>query len=247
MISVLTATRRPDGYRKMIEQVENSMGGLITEYLAFVNTDAVRDEFKHIASQIPKIKVLNAPENFIYRNGFDSVYNALIKASKGTHIIMLFDTDDVVVNMEVLQRELESDTDLFSFDMYMQRGDSWEKKFQLYRNDGLVRWFGLVHENPQFSKQPKIKELPREVLHVLHMNARDQKSQELQRKEGFIILERTEEGTDSDERNLLYESLTWKIIHENGRHPHKQWFEKHYSFNKEIVDWYHERAVARWE
>lgn len=247
MISVISATRRPEGYQKMVEQVEEKMGDVIHEYLAFVNNDDVREEFKRIASDHSKIKILNAPDNFIYRNGFDSVYNTLIKAAKGSHIVMLFDTDEVVVDIDVFRKELEADHDLFGFDMYMQRGDVWEKKFQLYRNDGLVRWFGLVHENPQFSRQPKMKELPRDVFHILHMNARDQKSQELQRKEGFIILERTEEGTDSDERNLLYESLTWKIIHENGRHPHKPWFEGHYALNKEVIDWYHERAIARWE
>jgi hypothetical protein len=246
MVSVLSATRRPQEYEKMVLQVENEMGDIIQEYLAFVNNDNVRAEFKEIALRISKVRIVNAPENYIYRNGFDSIYNTLMKAAKGSHVLMIFDSDEIIVNVDILRQELESDFDIFGFQMYMQRGDSWETKYQLYRNDGLVRWFGLVHENQQFSREPKMKQLPKDVLHVLHMNARDNESKTLQKKDGIIVLEKTEEGTDSDERNLLYESLTWKIIHENGRHLHKPWFEKHYAINQTIIDEYHQRAVARW-
>jgi hypothetical protein len=85
-------------------------------------------------------------------------------------------------------------------------------------------------------------------MKVQHRNAIDSKSQNLKKNpEGFIILEKTEEGTDSDERNLLYETLTWKIVNENGRHDNPAWFRRHYEINSQVVDWYYLRAKERFK
>jgi len=80
------------------------------------------------------------------------------------------------------------------------------------------------------------------------MNALDPASNEELEKtaDGFIILKKTEEGTDSDLRNLLYETLTWRIVHENGRQQHRGWFLRHYEINHEVVDWYYHRAKQKY-
>lgn len=244
MISVLTATRRPEGYLEMINRIEDVMSDVVTEYVAFVNNDNVRNEFKRIHKEHEKIKVMFAPENFLYRQGFDTVYNTLMKMARSEYVLMIFDADTIELDKDQLMKDLEEKKDAYTFQMYMQRGDSWEKKLQLYKNDGLLKWFGLVHENQQFLRQPEVKDI--DSLKILHHNARDENSKNLRYKDNFIILDKTEEGTDSDRRNLLYEGLAWKIVNENGRHLNRAWFEKHYEINKEVIDWYHERAEEIW-
>ena len=244
MLSILTATRRPEEYLNMVQRVESAMGDLITEYIAFVNNDNVKDEFRHINKDHEKITVMFAPENFLYKQGFDTVYNTLMKRAKSEYVCMIFDADTIEINYEQFVKDLAEKKDAYTFQMYMERGNVWEKKLQLYKNDNLLKWFGLVHENQMFQRQPEVKDI--DSLKILHYNARDEKSKNLHYKDNFIILERTEEGTDSDRRNLLYEGLAWKIVNENGRHMNKAWFEKHYTINKDVIDWYHERAEKIW-
>ncbi len=47
-------------------------------------------------------------------------------------------------------------------------------------------------------------------------------------------------------RNLLYEGLTYRIVHEHLQHRYRGWFLRHYEINKEIVNWYYNRAVEKW-
>jgi hypothetical protein len=245
MISVITATRRPEEYLKMVENIEAKMGELVSEYIAFTNDSSQRQMYSEIKNKNPKIKIISAADNYIYMNGFDSLYNLLIKIAKDKYLLQIFDVDSVEVDLEQFKKDLEEDKDMYGFKMYMQRGDVWETKFQLWKRD-LLTWYGLVHENQQFVRQPNIKEIS--SFKVIHSNARDNKSLNLNKTtDGFIILEKTEIGTDSDSRNMLYESLAWKIVNDNGRHMNKQWFQRHYDINKDVIEWYHQRAKLQWE
>lgn len=249
MISVITATRRFYDFRRMVCNTEIKMGKLVTEYIAFVNDSSQREEYATLKNsgccKPEKLKILFAPDNYIYKNGFDSLYNLLIKTAKGKYLLQIFDVDYLTVDLEQFKKDLELDKDIYGFPMYMQRGDVWETKFQLWKRD-LLTWYGLVHENQQFAKQPETMEIT--SLKVDHNNARDDASSNLRKTpDGFIILEKTEPGTDSDKRNMLYESLTWEIVNNNGRHQNKGWFVRHYDINKEVIDWYHERAKELWK
>jgi hypothetical protein len=247
MISILTATRRPDGYIKMVDDIESKLSDVVTEYVAFVNDIKLKPLFREIQKHNSKIKIIYAKDDFIFRNGFDSVYNSLMKAAKSKYVLMVFDADEIVVDKDKLIKELDKDLDIYTFQMYMQRGNVWENKIQLYKREGVLQWFGLVHENQKFLKQPSHGILDKDVFYIMHYNARDKNSQELKKtNDGFIILEETEDGTDSDIRNILYESLTWKIVNENGRHMHKPWFEKHYEINKDMIDKYYQKAKNLW-
>lgn len=245
MLTLITTTRRPQGFKNLIVQLEEKLGDLFDEYRGFVNTPEQIDEYKKIQKEHDKAKIIYAPEDYIYKNGFDKVYNLLGTNIKSDYVIILFDTDEVdVIDRGLLIQELNQDCDIYSFKMYMERGDVWEDKFQIYKPEKM-QWFGLVHENQQFYKQPKVGNIT--AMKVRHNNAVDKSSKELKKNnEGFIILEKTEEGTDSDKRNMLYETLAWKIVNQNGRHLHKQWFEKHYQLNKEVIDWYYERAKKKY-
>jgi hypothetical protein len=243
MITVLTASRRPDLYKNLIANLEDQIGDLVDEYIVFVNDDSLKEEYKKIKYLYSKIKFIFAKEDYIYKMGFDSLYNLLIEQSKSKYCLMLFDTDTIEVNKDLLKQELSEDKDLYSFDCYMQRGDVWEEKHQLFKKD-LVKWFGLVHENQQFNRQPTHSKLT--SFKVYHNNSVDKESQDVKKNaEGFIILEKTEIDSDSDKRNLLYETLTWKIVNEGGRHLNAGWFHKHYSINKEIIDEYYNRAKEK--
>lgn len=243
MISILTATRRPDGYKKLITELEEKMGDLIGEYVAFIEKS--NSEHYLDLKNNPKIKLIIAPDNYIFNHGFDNLYNMLIKTSTQKYCLMIFDTDTIELNKEQFAKDLGEDADLYIFKMYMQRGDVWEDKMQLYKKD-LLKFEGAVHENQVFLREPKIKQI--DSFKIIHQNAVDTESQNLKKtSDNFIILEKTVEGSDSDMRNLLYESLAWKIVNGNGIHRHKGWFQRHYEVNKPIIDWYYERAKKIWE
>ena len=246
MLTLITTTRRLNGFNNLINQLEEKLGDLFVEYRAFVNTKESVDEYKKIQTKNNKIKIILAPEDYIYKQGFDKVYNILGSNIKSKYVIILFDTDTIdLIDKNKLVEELNQDCDIYSFKMYMQRGNVWEDKFQIYKPEKM-QWFGLVHENQQFYSQPKVGKI--ESLKILHNNALDNTSKNLKKNEqGFIILEKTEDGTDSDNRNLLYEYLTWQIVNNNGRHLHKEWFKKHYEYNKEVIDWYYERAKQKYK
>jgi hypothetical protein len=236
----------------MIIDTESKMGEVIDKYIVFVNDKTKIDQYKEIKKSfsVSKLNLVIANDNFIFHHGFDTVYNNLRKYSKettkSTHVLILFDTDIVEVDLDALKKELEIPIDLYSYKMYMQRGDVWEDKYQLYSNDGFLNWYGLVHENQIFTRQYTVGRLNN--FRVLHHNALDKFSKELKKtQDGFIILEKTDEGTDSDKRNMLYESLVWKIVNAGGRHINRNWFLKHYEINKELIDWYYNRARIEWE
>jgi hypothetical protein len=245
-ISVISVTRRPEKYLQMINEVESKMGDLVLEYIAFVNDRTLFEKYRQIKADNSKVKLLLCPENYIFQNGHDKVYNVLGAAAKGKQILILFDSDSIEVQFDLFRQDILHNQDLYVFDMYMQRGDVWEKKMQLYKNNGNLQWYGLVHENQTFTKKHPN---PYEIcsFKVLHNNAIDNSSLNLKKtNNGFIILEKTEEGTDSDNRNLLYESLAYKIVNQNGRHLNRGWFIEHYKINKEVIDWYYERASKKW-
>ena len=100
---------------------------------------------------------------------------------------------------------------------------------------------GLCHEIMNFNRQPKI--IPTTAIKIIHNNALDKTSQNIKKSpDGFPILEKAEEGSDSEKRNLLYEALVYRIVNEGGKHAHKQWYEGYYKVNKAIIDEYNEKA-----
>ena len=243
-ISLILASRRPSGFKNLVDQLEEKLPEFMLEYIAFNNDPNLKSEFEAIKAQNPKIKVLNAGEDFIFRMGFDTVYNTLMKAAKGEYCLILFDCDEIEVDKEKFLQFFSIQADVYFFKMFMQRGQVEEKKFQLFKKD-ILKWVGAVHENQAYSRNPNILEL--EGFRVNHNNAQDDSSKVLAKDpEGFIILEKTEEGTDSDKRNLLYEGLAYRIIHENLPHFNKNWFIEHYKRNKAVIDWYYERANQLW-
>lgn len=247
MVTIVSMSRRPDMYRDFVENVEKTMGSLVDAYFVFVNDPQLLPFYKAFELKQGKIKVFNAPEDFVFKYGHDTVYNYLEKQVQTPYILKLFDTDTIEVDPKLLEEELKSGFEVYGMETYMERGDVWEVKYQLYKK-GVLEWFGLVHENQHYKDKSTVHKA--EILRglkVYHHNALDQESAKLEKNaEGFIILQKTTEGTDSDRRNLLYETLTWKIVHENGRHDNAGWFHRHYHFNKEIVDWYYERARKKY-
>jgi len=280
MITIVSMSRRPDLYRDFVKQAESKMGSLIDNYLVFVNDPNFLPFYKNLEASSSKVKVYSAPEDFVYKHGHDKVYNFLESKVQSTFILKLFDTDEIVVNSKLLEEEIKkTNLDIYGMKTWMQRGDVWEVKYQLYRK-GVLRWSGLVHENqesptgrpmmfwpgpPEITKstEPSLSGKPDSIhlvpddgkspiwifqgalenLKILHHNALDTFSSNLKKTDdGFIILEKTPEGTDSDRRNLLYESLAWRIVNEDLPHSAKGWFQRHYQINKEVIDWYYDRA-----
>lgn len=238
-------SRRPQMYKQFVDQIENLSGTLIDSYFVFVNDPQTLPFYKSLEISNPKVKVFNAPEDFVYRYGHDTVYNYLEKQVQSPYVLKLFDTDTVEIDPKLLEEELKKGADIYGMETYMERGNVWETKFQLYKK-GVLEWFGLVHENQHFKGNVNAEKM--ESIKVYHHNALDPESANLKKNaEGFIILEKTKEGSDSDLRNLLYETLTWKIVNENGRHDNPAWFHRHYEFNKEVVNWYYSRAKKRFK
>lgn len=246
-ISIISTTRRPQKYREFVEHIEAELGEFIESYISFVNDYRLRDEYKIIESQFSKVKIIYAPDNFLFKNGFDRVYNMLLKQVKTDYAWMLFDVDKVEVkDKKKFSDALSGFYNYIGIQTHMQRGDSLEIKYQLYKPD-LLRWEGAVHENQVFLGDVKQIDLSPDIISIKHLNVVDSESSKLNKTDdGFIILEKTEEGTDSDKRNLLYESLAYRIVHENLPHRYRGWFLRHYFINKRIIDWYYSRAVKLW-
>lgn len=242
MISLITASRRPKMFFNLIDSLEKQIGDLIDNYICFVNNSNLIAEYKNT---FHKIKIISAPHNYIFQNGFDSVYNLLQKANKSKYNLILFDCDIVTIDKEKFIEDLNKDADVYAFKMYMARGDALETKYQLYKNDNLLEWKGVVHENQQWKRQPKVLEIT--SLSVEHQNAIDNFSKNMKKDaNGMIILEKVDENSDSFERNMLYESLAYRIVNENLYHQNRHWFDAHYKLNKEVIDWYYGKALERY-
>jgi len=242
MISIITVTRRPEGYKNMVESIEKQIGGLVDRYLAFTNNLQTQEQYKAIEAENSKVKIFYGKENFIYKSGFDTVYNFLhTKVPPENWIFIAVDVDQIEINKEQLEKDMATDPDMMSIQMYMQRGDVWETKNLFYKANNLFQWYGLVHEIMNFNRQPKI--IPTTAIKIIHKNALDKTSQDIKKSpDGFPILEKAEIGSDSEKRNLLYESLVYRIVNEGGRHAHKQWYDRYYQINKEVIDYYNEKA-----
>ena len=242
MISIITVTRRPDGYKAMVESIENQIGDLVDRYLAFTNNPQTHDQYKAIEAENSKVKIFYAKENFIYKSGFDTVYNFLhSKVPPENWIFVAVDTDTIEINKEQLLKDISTSPDMLGIQMYMQRGNVWETKNLFYKANNLFSLAGLCHEIMNFNRQPKI--IPTTAIKIIHNNALDKTSQNIKKSpDGFPILEKAEEGSDSEKRNLLYEALVYRIVNEGGKHAHKQWYEGYYKVNKAIIDEYNEKA-----
>ena len=246
-LSTISASRRPTGYLNLVKQLEEKLSDYIVEYLCFIDDVKLKPEYDKIKEQYPKVKIILAQENYIWKNGWDSVYNLLIKSSKGLICWMIFDSDEIILdNSERFIDDLY-DGELFGINTKMQRGNVFENKFQLFYNNGNIKYFGLVHENQIFmNHSPKIKIL--NSIRINHNNALDKNSKELKKTEdGIPILEIEEEGTDGYNRNLLYEGLTWKVVNQNGRQQNRDYLIRYYNVNKEVIDEYYKRAVEKWK
>jgi hypothetical protein len=247
-ISVVSMSRRPELYFEFVKSLEKSIPDIIAEYIVFVNDPVTLPRYYSFANNdCNKVKILNAPEDFVFKYGHDTVYNYIEKKVIGDYIFKLFDTDVCEIDRDVFIEDLKLNADIYGMDTFMERGNVWEVKYQLYKR-GVLKWMGIVHENQHFLIDSP-KKLTLKGLKVYHHNALDPESaEELEKNaEGFIILKPTKEGSDSDRRNLLYETLTWKIVNEGGRHDHLGWFQKHYAINKDMVDAYYKRAKERFK
>jgi len=245
--SILTASRRPEGYLNLVRQLEEKLSNYVVEYLCFIDKAELKPEYDKIKEQYPKVKIILAQENYIWKNGWDSVYNLLIKSSKAVMCWLLFDSDEIVLdNTEQFIHDLY-DGELFGINTKMQRGNVFENKFQLFYNNGNIKYFGIVHENQVFLKHsPNIVVL--NSIRINHNNALDKNSKELKKTEdGIPILEMEEEGTDGYNRNVLYEGLTWKVVNQNGRQQNRDYLIRYYNVNKDIIDEYYKIASEKWK
>jgi len=245
-ITIITASRRPKGYLNLVKQLEENIPDIILEYLCFIDNKELQLEYNKIRTLYPKVKIILAESNFIFKKGWDSVYNLLTKYSKGEYCWQLFDSDEIIFyDKKQFKIDINEEYDLFGIPTLMQRGNSNENKFQLYKNDGLLYWYGLVHENQMFLRNPNIKII--NSIKINHNNALDNNSKKMKKTEqGIPIIEMEEEGTDGYLRNLLYESLVFEIVNNNGRHKNKEYLIKYYNVNKSVIDTYYKLAVAKW-
>ncbi len=246
-LSIITASRRPQGYLNLVKQLDEKLSNYIVEYLCFIDNKELKSEYDKIKEQYPKVKIILAQENYIWKNGWDSVYNLLIRTSKGNHCWMLFDSDEIILdNPKRFVNDL-NDGELFGINTKMQRGNVFENKFQLFYNNGNIKYYGLVHENQIYlNHSPNVKIL--NSIRINHNNALDKNSKELKKTEdGIPILEMEEEGTDGYLRNLLYEGITWKIVNQNGRQQNRDYLIRYYNVNKEVIDKYYKKACEKWD
>lgn len=246
-ITIVSTTRRPDKYEQFIKNSSKVLGKYLDGFIGFCNDISLKPLYKKIEYENPKVKMIYAPDNFIFKNGFAKVYNTLLKQVNTELAWMLFDVDEIIIeDYDKFNEILGSFHNYYGIKTHMKRGDSWEYKYQLF-NPKSVRWEGHVHENQVILSEIKVIDFPENVVKVIHNNIVDTESVNLKKTDdGFLILEKTTEGSDSDQRNLLYEALTYRIIHENLFHKYRGWFVRHYEINKEIVDWYYERAKKLW-
>lgn len=246
-ITVITTSRRPNYYSKFVYETERKIGKYIEQYIVFVNDSTLKQQYNLLKIEFDKVNVVFAPDNYLFKKGFDSAYNLLLSQVKTKFAWMLFDTDEVILNNNSeFERIIESDYNYIGIQTHMQRGDSTEYKYQLY-DPKLVRWVGAVHENQIFNGEIKSIDIDSNAMSVKHKNAIDIDNESIKKTEdGFIIIEKHPEGSDSFNRNLLYEALTYRIVHENLYHKYRGWFVRHYEINKEVVDWYYQKALEKW-
>lgn len=247
-ITIVSTTRRPEKYEKFIENTLKVVGKPIEGFIGFCNDKELVPAYKEINKKYPNLKMIYAPDNFIFKNGFAKVYNMLLKQVKTELAWMLFDVDEIVIeDYDLFIEILGSFHNYYGIKTHMKRGDSWELKYQLF-DPTIIRWEGHVHENQMGIEELKTINFPDKATKVIHNNIVDTESSNLKKTDdGFLILEKTTEGSDSDKRNLLYEGLTYRIVHENLQHKFRGWFLRHYQINKEIIDWYYERAKEIWK
>jgi hypothetical protein len=245
-ISVITASRRPEGYLNLVKQLEETIPDIILEYLCFIDNKELQPEYVKIRTKYPKVKIILAESSFIFKKGWDSVYTILTKYSKGDFIWQLFDSDDIKFSsIEQFKKDVDGEYDLLGIPTLMQRGNSDEIKFQLYKNNNLLYWYGLVHENQIFLRNPNTKII--NSVRVNHNNALDKNSKEMKKTDdGIPIIEMEDEGTDGYLRNLLYESLVYEIVNNNGRHQNKEYLIRYYNINKLVIDAYYKLAIVKW-
>jgi hypothetical protein len=241
-------SRRFDGYCKLVEQFEHIIPEFIEQYIVFVNDDKLKSLYKSLENQNKKVKCVFANENFVFKNGHDTVYNYLDSLVQSEWILKLFDTDRIELDIELFKKEFEglnNKINIYGIPTFMQRGEVWENKYQLYKK-GIANWYGILHENLEFNVQLITYDL--KSLKVFHENGIDNKSLDVKKTEdGFIILEETFSGEDSHERNVLYESLGYKIVFEGGRHRNRDWFVRNFEINKNLILKYVEEAKKRWQ
>ena len=258
LITVVSMSRRFEGYQHLVKQLETQIPDLIGQYLVFVNDDSIKDKYRKFSDTFLKIKLEGmiveqskvrpffAGSDFVFKHGHDFVYNYLEKNCFTDYILKVFDTDEIVIDPEKFKQEFTLGKDLYGIPTWMARGDSSEIKYQLYKKD-LFKWIGAVHENQEFFRTPTVYDL--KGFSVFHRNAVDEASKNVEKnKDGFIILKKVteEENKDSYLRNLLYESLAYRIVYENLPHQNAAWFKQHYQINKEVIDYYYNEALKRW-
>jgi len=246
-ISVVSMSRRFELYKQFVHCLEFQISDLIQQYIVFVNDKNIATKYLDLEKENTKIRVVIAAEDFIYKYGHDRVYNHLDSIASTEYILKLFDTDVVEVDKNLFKEELNKNVDLYGIQTYMQRGDVWETKWQLYRK-GVIKWTGIVHENQVPNKKGQITKYQLQSMKVFHNNALDKISLELKKTpDGFIILEKTEEGSDSDQRNMLYEYCTHRIVNEGVPHNSVAWFRRHYELNSAVILWYVQRAKEKYK
>ena len=241
-------SRRFEKYKLFVESLEKTLSNLIIQYRVFINNTNTNYLYQEFEKENSKVKVYLAPEDFVFKNGHALVYNYLEKNISSDYIVKLFDSDEISISdYDLFIKELDEDFDIGGMSTYMERGNSQEIKYQMYRPN-ILKWVGHLHENQEIKIQnPKVKNL--KYLSVYHHNALDTDSRILEKTEdGFIILTKNEDETsDSFQRNMLYEALTYRIIHENLYHPHIGWYKRHYEINKDVITFYYKKAKEKYK
>ena len=67
-ITIVSMSRRPKLYNNFICSLEEQIGSLIKQYIVFVNDQDILQDYKNLEILNSKIKVLNAPEDFVFKN-----------------------------------------------------------------------------------------------------------------------------------------------------------------------------------
>lgn len=246
MITAITVTKRPDQFERLVQEIGKI--NCVNEVFALVaEKDDIHKQFSEIKNRVNTIysddffKLIKAPFDFLFKNGFDSAYNLLAKKAKNDIILTLTDSDYIEeINNDLFENEIK-DVKCGIVNIYMQRGDSEEKKALIY-NRNYCNWYGVVHENLMSKTQIETKEIT--SLKLNHKNAKDDFSKNVKKNEqGFIILEKLSPGSDSYNRNVIYEYHTYMIVNNNARQINRDWFFQHYEINKEAVDYYYNEAI----
>ena len=246
MITAITTTKRPEQFERLVQDIVKINN--VNEVIAFVaEKDDIHKQFSDIKNRINAnyskdfFKLIKAPFNFLFQSGFDTAYNILAKKAKNDTILTFTDSDYVEeINNELFESEIK-DIKCGLVEIYMERGNALEKKALIY-NKNSCHWYGVVHENLISPGAIKLTEIT--SLKLKHLNARDEYSKNLKKnEEGFIILEKLNPGSDSYDRNVIYEYHTYMIVNNNSRQMNRDWFLKHYEINKDAVDYYYNEAL----